>query len=188
MNNTAKSTDLVAAGMTCGSNPLARALAGGVFKVQCVGADGQIKWEEETPNLVVNVGLQDMNTKYFTGSGYTASWFVGLIQGAVTVVNTDTLAVKGWSEFNTYSGNRKAAVFGTASTSDPSQISNSASPASFTITAGGTVTGAFLCNVATTNTGLLFSASAFQAPGGSRTVVVNDVLNVTYTFNLDGTP
>jgi hypothetical protein len=44
------------------------AKAGGVYKVVCHDADGNFKWEETTHNLVVNQGLQDMNTKYFSGS------------------------------------------------------------------------------------------------------------------------
>ena len=80
---------------------------------------------------------------------------------------------------------RKAVTFGTATTADPSVISNSASPSSFTISgAGGTVAGAFLCTVASGTSGVLFSESDFQAPG-DRVVVSGDTLNVTYTFSLD---
>lgn len=187
-NNTASSTDTVTAGLQCGARPEIRARAGGVYKIQCVGADGQVKWEEEMHNLVVNQGLQDMNAKYFSGSAYTASWFVGLITGpgsGTTIAAADTLASKAWTEFTNYSGNRKAAVFGTATTADPSVINNTASPASFSITgAGGTVAGAFLASVATGTSGILFSASDFQSPG-DRVVVSGDTLNVQYTFSLD---
>ena len=76
-------------------------------------------------------------------------------------------------------------TFGTATTADPSVISNSAAPSSFTISgAGGVVAGAFLCTVSSGTSGVLFSASDFQAPG-DRTVVSGDTLNVTYTFSLD---
>jgi hypothetical protein len=54
------------------------------------------------------------------------------------------------------------------------------------MTANATISGAFLCNVASGTSGLLFSAADFQAPG-DRTVVSGDVLNVTYSFNLDAT-
>lgn len=189
MFNFAKSTETVAAGLVCGTRPEARATAGGVYKIQCVGADGQIKWEEEMKNLVVNVGLQDMNTKYFTGSAYTATWFLGLITGpgsGTTIAAGDTLPTHaGWTEFSNYTGTRKTATFGTATTADPSVMTNSASPASFGITgAGGTVAGAFLCSVTSGTSGILFSASDFQAPG-DRVVVSGDTLNVTYTFSLD---
>ena len=157
--------------------------AGGVFRIQCFDPNGNLKWEAESHNLVVNEGLQDMNTKYFKGAAYTAGWFIGLISGSspATIVSTDTLASKGWTEFTTYSGNRQAAVFGTASTADPSVISNTGSAASFTIgIGGGNVAGAFLCAGAT-GTPVLFSASNFAS---SRSVSSGDTLNVTYTFSL----
>ena len=165
------------------------AKAGGVFTVQCVGSDGNVKWEAEFPNLVVNEGLQDMNTKYFKGSGYTAAWYMGLITGpgaGNSYAAGDTLASHGgWTEFTNYSGNRKAVTFGTPTTADPSVVDNSGSPSSFSITSsGGVVAGAFLCSVATGTSGILFSASDFQSPG-DRTVVSGDTLTVTYTFSLD---
>ncbi len=163
--------------------------AGGVFHVQCLDKDGNLKWEDSVPNLVVNEGLQDMNTQYFKGSAYTAGWYMGLITGpgsGTTIAAADTLASHaGWTEFANYSGNRPAITFGTATLADPSVISNSAVPASFSISgAGGVVAGAFLCSVTTGTSGILFSASDFQAPG-DRVVVSGDTLNVTYTFSLD---
>jgi hypothetical protein len=162
--------------------------AGGVFHVQCLDKDGNLKWETTKHNLVVNEGLQNMNTQYFKGSTYSASFFLGLITGpgsGTTFAAADTLASKAWTEFTDYSGARKAVTFGTATTADPSVISNSASPASFTISgAGGTVAGAFLCTVSSGTSGVLFSESDFQSPG-DRVVVAGDTLNVTYTFSLD---
>jgi hypothetical protein len=46
---------------------------------QCFDKDGNLKWEDSAHNLVVNVGLQDMNDKYFSGSTYTAAWFLALV-------------------------------------------------------------------------------------------------------------
>ena len=165
------------------------AKAGGVFHVQCLDKDGNLKWEDSSPNLVVNSGLQDMNNKYFKGSGYTATWYLGLILGpgsSTTIAAGDTLALHGgWTEYTDYAGNRPAITFGTPTTADPSVISNSAAPTSFSISgAGGTIAGAFVCNAATGTSGVLFSASDFQSPG-DRVVVSGDTLNVTYTFSLD---
>ena len=56
--------------------------AGGVFTVSCYDKDGNLKWEEKTPNLVVNEGLDYMNTQFFTGSSYTAAWYLGLYGAA----------------------------------------------------------------------------------------------------------
>jgi hypothetical protein len=180
--------DMVAATVDKKVSGFEKALAGGVFTVTCHDKDGNLKWEETNPNLVVNEGLQDMNTKYFKGVTYTAAWFIGLVQGpasGTTFAAANTLASHaGWTEDTSYSGNRKAATFGTATTADPSVISNTASPAQFTMNGTTTIGGAFLCSVATGTSGILFSASDFQAPG-DRSVVSGDVLNVTYTFNLD---
>jgi len=162
--------------------------SGGVFTVTCMDKDGNEKWVDIAPNLVVNTGLQDMNTKFFTGSAYTAAWYIGLVNGTSTTTTFsggDTLATHaGWTENSSYAGNRKAASFSTATLADPSNINNSASAASFTMSANATIAGAFLANVATGTSGLLFSAADFQSPG-DRTVVSGDVLNITYSFNLD---
>jgi hypothetical protein len=188
-NNLAKSTDTVSSGMVCGTRPEAKAKAGGVYKVQCLGADGSVKWEEDMHNLVVKAGLQDMVATYLDAGTQITTWYVGLITGpgsGTTIAADDTLASHaGWTEFTDYSGSRKAAVFGTATTADPSVINNTASPASFSISgAGGTVAGAFLASVDTGTSGVLFSASDFQSPG-DRVVVSGDTLNVQYTFSLD---
>ena len=188
-NEKANSADSTTAGLVAKTGFGETAKGGGVFHVQCFDKDGVLKWEDQMHNLVVNVGLQDMNTKYFSGSSYTAAFFLGLVTGpgsGTTYAAADTLATHaGWTEFTNYSGSRKAVTFGTATTADPSVIGNSASPAQFSITGGGgTVAGAFLCTVASGTSGVLFSEADFQSPG-DRVVVSGDTLNVTYTFSLD---
>lgn len=184
-----QTAETVAAGLQANTKQAEKMRAGGIFTVQCIGADGVLKWEDSMHNLVVNEGLQDMNTQYFKGSTYSAAFYLGLITGpgsGTSYSATDTLATHGgWTEFTNYSGSRKAVTFGSATSADPSVIDNSASPASFTITGGGgTVAGAFLCTVSSGTSGVLFSEADFQSPG-DRVVVAGDVLNVTYTFSLD---
>jgi len=185
-----KTSDSVSGAVIRKSNFVHSASAGGVFTITCRDKDGNLKWEESSPNLVVNVGLQDMNAKYFVGSAYTATWFLGLVTGpssGTTFAAGDTLASHaGWTEDANYAGSRKACTFGTATTADPSVITNSLNTASFTMNATTTIAGAFLCSVASGTSGILFSASDFQSPG-DRSVVNADVLVVTYTFNLDAT-
>ena len=186
-NEKATSADNVSAGLVARTGFSEQARAGGVFHVQCFDRDGNLKWETSEHNLVVNEGLQSMNTQYFKGSTYTAAFYLGLITGPSpnTFAAADTLASNAWAEFTDYSGSRKAVTFGTATTADPSVISNSGSPSQFTISgAGGVVAGAFLCTVSSGTSGILFSESDFQSPG-DRTVVSGDTLNVTYTFSLD---
>jgi hypothetical protein len=189
ISNKLVSTDKVGACVLQSGATTSAAGGAGVFTIQCFGQDGNLKWEEKNHNLVVNQGLKDMNDKYFSGSAYTAAWYLGLITGpgsGTTIAAADTLASHtGWTEYTDYTGNRQAVTFGAATLADPSVISNSASPNAFIITApGGTVAGAFLASVATGSSGILFSASDFQSPG-DRAVVAGDTLNVTYTFSLD---
>ena len=164
--------------------------AGGVFTVQCHDVAGNLKWSAEKHNLVVNVGLKDMNDKYFTGSGYTAAWYIGLYGAASSndPAAGDTMASHaGWTEVTDYSqATRPAATFAAATTADPSVITNSGSPATFSINGTTVVGGAFLTsdNTKGGTSGILFSASDFQAPG-DRSVVSGDTLTVTYTFSLD---
>lgn len=179
--------ETVQAGVTKSTMNDGRVRLGGVFKVECFGPDGVKKWEDTFPNLVVNQGLQDLNTKYFKGSNYTATWYLGLITGpgsGTTYVAGDTLVTHaGWTEDTNYSGNRKAVTFGTATTADPSVIDNSASPASFSINNSTTVAGAFLASSASGTSGVLFSEGDFT--GGDKVVANGDTLNVTYTFSAD---
>ena len=179
--------EAVQAGLGRAGDSNAQAGFGGVYTVQCFDATGQLKWEEEFHNIVVNEGLQDLNTKYFRGSGYSAVWYLGLITGpgsSVVYAQTDTLASKAWTEFTNYSGSRKAVTFGNATLADPSVITNSASPALFTISgAGGNVGGAFLTTALSGTTGVLFSEGNFT--GGDKIVASGDTLSVTYTFNAD---
>ena len=186
-NEKAKSTDLTVASVSAGAEFKEGASGGGVFHFKCFDKDGNLKWEDWAHNLVVNAGLQDMNTQYFKGSNYSATWYLGLVNNspAPSYNANDTLSSHaGWNETTGYSGNRKAVTFGTASTADPSVIDNSGSPAQFSINTTVTVAGAFLASVATGTSGILFSVSTFQSPG-ARSVVNGDTLSVTYQFSLD---
>lgn len=167
------------------------ASAKGVYSMQCFDKDGNLKWEAQCPNLVVNGGLQDMNSKYFTGSAYTAAWYIGLYGAGAsnTPAAGDTMASHaGWTEVVPYSqATRPQCVFGTPTTANPSVATNSASPAVYSINATATVGGAFLVSNSTKSgtTGTLYSASDFTSPG-DRSVVSGDTLNVTYTLSLAG--
>jgi hypothetical protein len=185
------STDQMAAGLVMGTRSAEKAAATGVYTIQCFDAQGNLKWEAQSKNLVVNGGLQDMNAKYFTGSAYTAAWYIGLYGAAATnnPAAADTMSSHaGWTENTGYSNaTRPVCTFATPTTANPSVATNSASPASFTINATSTVGGAFLVSNSTKGgtTGTLYSAADFGAPG-DRSVVNSDVLNVTYTLSLAG--
>jgi hypothetical protein len=190
-NDKVKSQDVAASSLIAGGSAAESASAKGVYKVQCHDAQGNLKWEADAPNLVVNGGLQDMNAKYFTGSSYTAAWYLGLYGAGAsnTPAAGDTMSSHaGWTEVVAYSqATRPACTFGTPTTANPSVATNSASPATFSINGTTTVGGAFLTsnNTKSGTTGTLFSAADFSAPG-DRSVVSGDTLSVTYTLSLAG--
>jgi hypothetical protein len=152
----------------------------GKFIVTCRDAEGNIRWEDGFPNLVVTTGKNDLLNKYFLGSSYTAAFFVGL-KGAGTIAAGDTMASHaGWSEITGYSNATRPAF--TAASSTAGSSTNSASPAVFNINATNTVAGCFITTNSTVGgtTGTLFSAADFAS---SRAVLSGDTLTVTYTVS-----
>jgi hypothetical protein len=190
LNDKSKAADAVQCAVSSGMGATDGVKGGGVFAIQCHDKDGNLKWESSTHNLVVNEGLQDMNAKYFTGSNYTAVWYLG-VYGAASSNNPaagDTMASHvGWTEVTAYSeATRPVCTFGVPTTADPSVATNTASPAVFSINGTTVIGGAFLTtnNTKGGTTGTLFSAGDFAAPG-DRSVVAGDTLTLTYTFSLD---
>jgi len=187
----AKAADTIGSAITKTLEAGESATAKGVYTMQCFDKDGNLKWEAECPNLVVNGGLQDMNNKYFLGSAYTAAWYIGLYGAGATnnpAAGDTSASHAGWTEVVPYSQTtRPACTFATPTTANPSVATNSASPAVYTINATSTVGGAFLISNSTKSgsTGTLYSASDFTSPG-DRSVVSGDTLNVTYTLSLAG--
>ena len=184
-----KATDTVSSGLTCNTKTGEDAKATGLFEIKCHDKDGNLKWEAQSKNLVVNAGLAYMAGSALTSVTQITSWFIGLYGAAAsnTPAAADTMASHaGWTEVTAYSnGTRVAATFVTATTANPSVVTNSASPAVFNINGTTTVGGAFLTSgsVKGGTTGTLFSAADFGSPG-DRSVVNSDTLSVTYTFSL----
>jgi len=181
-----KATDKIEGGMIANTGSGETAKATGQYFIECFDKDGNLKWRDETHNLVVNVGLQYMAGVALTSTTQITTWYIGLYGAGAsnTPAATDTLALHGgWTEITPYSGNRPAATFAAATNANPSVVTNSASKASFSINATATVGGAFLASAASGTSGTLFSAADFQSPG-DRSVVSGDVLTVTYSFSL----
>jgi hypothetical protein len=166
-----------------------RAKATGKYIVECFDKDGKLKWTAETPNLVVNVGLQYMAGTALTSTAQITTWYIGLYGSGSTnsPAAGDTMSSHiGWTEVTAYTeATRPTATFAAATNANPSVVTNTASKAVFSINGTTTVGGAFLTsnNTKSGTTGTLFSAADFQAPG-DRSVVSGDVLNVTYQFSL----
>jgi hypothetical protein len=184
-----KVTDHIICGFNAGTQSSEHAKATGVYHIECHDKDGKLKWSAETKNLVVNVGLQYMAGTALTSVAQITTWYIGLYGAGAsnTPAAGDTMSSHaGWTEVVPYSNaTRVAATFATATTANPSVVTNSASPATFTINATSTVGGAFLTSGSAKSgtTGTLFSAADFAAPG-DRSVVSGDILSVTYTFSL----
>ena len=185
----AKASDIVGGGLTANTSASEGAKATGKYVVECFDKDGNLKWVAETPNLVVNVGLQYMAGTALTSTAQITTWYVGLYGAGAsnTPAAGDTMSSHaGWTEVTDYSeATRVAATFAAATNANPSVVTNSASKAVFTINGTTTVGGAFLTSGSAKGgtTGTLFSAADFQSPG-DRSVVSGDILNVTYTFSL----
>ena len=168
---------------TGGENDMVQ--GGGVFTVVCHDADGNLKWEDTFHNLVPSGGLQYMSASFFTGTGYTTGLYFGLITGpgsGTTFAAGDTLASHaGWTENADYSGTRKSIGFGTPTTATPS-VTVGTGATSFTMTGSATIAGAFVANVSSGTSGVLFAEGDFT--GGDKSVTSGDSLAVTYTFSL----
>ena len=167
----------------------------GYYHVECRDADGNLKWEEEFPNLVVAVGKQLMLDTLLKGSSYTVVGpYLGLISGSTNTFSaSDTMSSHaGWSEFTNYtvggSAVRGTAVFGsaTSSGSTPTNVTTSAASAiTYTITGGGgTVGGCFLVtgsgasSTISNTSGTLYSAGAFST---AKVTTAGDTVSVTYS-------
>jgi len=184
-----KATDHVSSGFIAGTQSGEEAKATGVYHVECHDKDGNLKWSADTKNLVVNAGLAYMAGTALTSVTQITTWYIGLYGAGAsnTPAAGDTMSSHaGWTEVTEYSNaTRVAATFVTATTANPSVVTNAASPATFNINGTTTVGGAFLTSGSAKSgtTGTLFSAADFAAPG-DRSVVSGDVLSVTYTFSL----
>ena len=167
--------------------------ARGRYEIECIGADGKLKWREIIDNVVQTVGKNLALDTFLAGSGYTVVGpYLGLISSVsyTGVAAGDTMTSHaGWLEAGgvnapTYSGNRKTAVW-SAAASGAKALS---AALSFAITSTGTVKGAFICygsgalNTKDNTGGVLWSAGTFST--GDKAVVNGDTLNVNYSTSL----
>lgn len=186
-----KVSDTISSGLACSQKTGEAAQATGKFEIKCHDKDGNLKWEAQSKNLVVNAGLAYMAGSALTSVTQITAWYIGLYGAGAsnTPAAGDTMSSHaGWTEVVAYSNaTRVAATFATATTANPSVVTNSASQAQFNINGTTTVGGAFLTSGSAKSgtTGTLFSAADFGSPG-DRSVVNTDILYVTYTFSLAG--
>lgn len=144
---------------------------------------GNVAWEDEVHNLVVNEGLDHLLDCTLAGGTQITSWFLGLTDGTPTPAAGDTMSSHaGWTEVTDYDeANRPACTFGSVSSQS---VDNSGSVASYSINASVTIGGAFLTsdNTKGGSTGTLYSVGAFS--GGDKSAGNGDTLEVTYTATM----
>lgn len=150
------------------------------YRVEC-WRDGRLVWWDEFDNLVVTAGLNDSLSQHFKGSLYTALWYVGLTAGAPVFAAADTMAAHaGWTEATGYTQpSRPVLVLGAVAAGS---VDNSASQATFTVSANATLGGAFLntSNVKGGAMGTLYGGGAFAS--GDQAVIIGDTVLVTLTL------
>jgi hypothetical protein len=170
----------------------------GIYHVICYDKNGNVKWEDDAPNLVTAVGKQALFDYYFgatgTGGGTAAGAnYLGLCTGTATYAAADTMSSHTWLEAGlanqpTYTGNRQAPSWSAATnggTTPTNVATKTAAALTFSMTGTGTVIGCFINSGASasatkdTTTGILYSAGSFT--GGSKVVANGDSLAVTYT-------
>lgn len=185
MNDHLEAVDAMGAGLVaaCGIGDVLGIK--GTYIVECVGADGAVKWTDTIHNLVTTVGKNSILDKFLDlGAAHTAI-HMGL-KGTGSAAAGDTMASHaGWLEVGgtnapAYSGTRKVPAFSAAASGSKA----TSAAVSFGITSSGTVAGCFIVVSGTSaqdnTTGTLLSAGDFT--GGSRAVVNGDTLNVTYSL------
>lgn len=167
--------------------------AHGRYEVECIGADGKLKWRDTIANVVATVGKNLALDTFLAGAAYTVTGpFMGLISStsySATAAGDTMASHAGWLEAGgtntpTYTGNRKTAAWSVAASGSKAL----SAALSFAITGTGTVKGAFLCfgsgalNTKDNTGGVLWSAGTFST--GDKAVVNGDTLNVNYSTSL----
>jgi hypothetical protein len=165
----------------------------GHYHVECRDAEGNLKWDEAFPNLVVAVGKQLLlDTLLRTSGTYTTVGpFLGLINNSTSFAATDTMSSKTWTELTTYtvggSAVRGTAVFAASSSSGttPSNVTTSTATAiTYTMTGSATVYGCFLVtgtgavSTISSTAGTLYSEGNFST---AKTVTSGDTVTVTFS-------
>jgi hypothetical protein len=164
----------------------------GRYTIECVGADGQVKWTDVIENTVMTAGKNLALDTILAGSSYSVVGpYMGLISStsysAISAADVMT-SHAGWLEAGaanapTYTSPRKTCVFSSASAGSKALSAALA----FAITGTGTVKGSFVLfgtGALTTidNTaGTLLSAGLFS--GGDRAVINGDTLNISWSLS-----
>lgn len=161
--------------------PVHQLEVGGRFLVEH-WREGELIDVDETPNIVVNEGLNHILDVMFHGETQVTTWYIGIFEGNYTpVANVTAATIAAASTESTAYDEATRVEYNEAAASGQS-MTNSANKAVFTMNANKTIYGAFLVSASakSATTGKLFAASKF---GSSKAVTSGDELLVTYQLN-----
>ena len=161
--------------------PNSKLKIGGYFITDVNGEDRQ-----EHKNIVVDEGLVYTINTALAAVAQNASWFVGIFKNNYTPVPADTAALfpgAGVANEATTEYDEATRPAYTPNGTTLANVSNSSSPAAFTMNTTVSIYGAMLVSTSVKGgtTGTLQAASKFSAV---RNLVTSDVLNVTYQLTI----
>lgn len=143
------------------------------------------QWEQK--NVNTDEGINHLLNVGFHGATQIATWYMGLFEDDYTPLVSDTYATPGFTESSAYGEATRPAFVEAEATACVS--TNTASKATFTISATKDIYGAFLCGGGTgaatkgdaAGGGTLFASSKFAT---AKSVVDGDILMVVCSITL----
>lgn len=151
---------------------------------------GELLWTVKNRNIVPDLGLDNALAIFATPYTPIADWYIGLVDNAgfSSYQYSDSAAQiggsNGWAEWASYTEANRQLFVGVPvpSNSGFGQVDNSASQAIFTMSAGGSLRGAFMVssNVKGGTSGILTSEVNFDS--GTTAVIIGNIIQVTYNM------
>lgn len=165
---------------------ITKAKLGGKFIFECRDKNGRLKWQEEAHNIITNEGLDALLDIMLHGSTQITTWYCVIVESDTNPAAGMTYATPTYTESIAYDEATRPEYEEAAASSQ--SITNSANKAQFTMNATKTIYGAALVGGGasastkgnTDGGGTLF---CYAKLGSSRSVVDDDVLNLTYTVS-----
>lgn len=188
--NTAKSQDIISAGVVRGSGQVDVMEVIGRYRAECFDAQGNLKWFEDFDNLVTTQGKNHLLDNGLAGPATAVNVRMAYITSGTPLVTDTYSSHAGFTEL----GSGVIAARGTPTFSIASAgVKQTSSAVSASIIGTGTITGVAIVLIvgAVSNLGVvgdtatsgshLYSAGLF---GTAKSVSNGDTLNVTYSTTL----